>query len=246
MKIVYKNKLEVKILVIVCGLVFGSLYLFCTITDLSVRNPHFWHNQLCLLQIALLFSIPIVIIARHRIVFDFDKRTVTRRGYLTPERTYDFSELDVDYVLVSPVVSRFIFSTGGRIVFKLEEFDFQKQTGESSDWLKELFRGEALEIFHIEKRLNSLEIIAHATTYSFSDELRIYISNRHYGYGARVITAEYLSSEDSFILCFEEMDFSPENDNGMKTLKEVKLPRDAEFENKLAELSSWVLEVEDE
>ena len=246
MKIVYKNKLEVKILVIVCGLVFGSLYLFCTINDLRINSPHFWYNQLRFLQIALLFSIPIVIIARHRIIFDFDKNTVTRRGYLTAERTYNFSELYVDYVFASPVVSRFIFSSGERVIFKLEKFDFEKQTGESSDWLKELFRGEAMEIFHIEKRLDSLDIIARASKYSFTDGLQFYISNRYNSDGARLITAKYLSDEDSFMVYFEEMDTNPENISGMKLVKEIKMPHNADFENKLAELSSWLMENEDE
>jgi len=239
MKIVYKNKLELKILAITIGLIFGLIYLFITINDLIHDNSHFWHNQLYLWQIALVFSLPCMIVARHRIIFDFDNRTVTRRGFFTPEKTYTFSELNVDYVIVNSVVSRFVFSVGKKVIFKLEEFDFIKQTGESSDWLKELFHGEALEIFHIEKRLNGPDILTCATKYSFTPGLIIFINNRC---GARLITAEYLCDKDSFLIRFEEMDTTPENIGGMKLVKEMKLSHDADLENKLAELSAWVPE----
>ena len=242
MKIVYKNKLELKILTIAIGLIFGVIYLFITINDLNIKNSHFWHNQIYLWLMALVFSLPSIIVARHRIIFDFDKCTLTRRGFLPSEKTYKFSELDVDYVIVSSVLSRFVFSSGERVIFKLEELDFIKQTGESSDWLKELFRGEAQEIFHIEKRLNRLDIIAYATKYSFTPKLTIFINNRYTSYSARLITAEYLFDEDSFLIHFEEMDTTPENISGMKLVKEMKLPHDADLENKLVELSAWVLE----
>ena len=242
MKIIYKNKLELKILTIGIGLIFGVIYLLITINDLKINNFNFWHNQICLWMIALVFSLPIIIVARHRIIFDFDKCTVTHRGFLTPEKTYKFSELDVDYVIVSSVVSRFVFSLGERVVFQLEEFDFIKQTGESSDWLKELFHGDALEIYHIEKRINSLDIIAYATKYSFTPGLTIYINDRNNSYGARLITAEYLFDEDRFLIHFEKMDTTPENISGMQLIKELKLPHDQNLENNLTELSAWVLE----
>lgn len=242
MKIVYKNKLEIKILAIAIGLLFGVIYLLITINDLIINNPAFWHNQSCLLLIAFVFSLPIIIVARYRIIFDFDKHTVTHRGFFTPEKTYRFSDLDVDYVVVSSIVSRFVFSLDEKVIFKLEELDFIKQTGESSDWLKELFGGEALEIYHIEKRLNSLDIIAYVTKYSFTPELTIFINNRNNSYGARLITAEYLFDEDSFLIHFEKMDTTPKNISGMKLVKELKLPHDPNLENKLAELSVWLLE----
>lgn len=241
MKIVYKNKLELKILTIAIGLIFGVIYLLITITDLKMNNINFWHNQICLWLIALVCSIPIIIVARHRIIFDFDKCTVTRRGFLTPEKTYKFSDLDVDYVMVSSVVSRFVFSLDERVVFKLEEFDFIQQTGESSDWLKELFHGDALDIYHIEKRLNSLDSIAYVTKYSFTSGLTIYIHNRNNSYGERRITAEYLVDEDNFLIHFEKMDTTSENISSMKLIKELKIPHNPNLENRLAELSVWVL-----
>ena len=124
----------------------------------------------------------------------------------------------------------------------MEEFDFIKQTGESSDWLKELFHGDALEIYHIEKRINSLDIIAYATKYSFTPGLTIYINDRNNSYGARLITAEYLFDEDRFLIHFEKMDTTPENISGMQLIKELKLPHDQNLENNLTELSAWVLE----
>ena len=242
MKIIYKNKIEVKILAIAIGMIFGALYLFVTISDLRIQNSHFWHNQACLWLMALVFSLPIMIVARHRITFDFDQRTVTRRGFLTPEKVYTFSEMDVDYVIVSAVVSKFVFSSGKKVIFKLEELDFIKQTGESSDWLKELFHGEALEIFSIEKRLNSSNMIAYATQYSFAPKLTIYVNNRDTAHGTRCITAEYLIDEDSFLLRFEEQDTTPPNAGGTKLIRKMKLPHNEDFENKLVELSAWVSE----
>ena len=242
MKIIYKNKIEVKILAIAIGMIFGALYLFVTISDLRIQNSHFWHNQACLWLMALVFSLPIMIVARHRITFDFDQRTVTRRGFLTPEKIYMFSELTVDYVVVSSVVSKFVFSSGKKVIFKLEELDFIKQTGESSDWLKELFHGEALEIFSIEKRLNSSNMIAYATQYSFAPKLTIYVNNRDTAHGTRCITAEYLIDEDSFLLRFEEQDTTPPNAGGTKLIRKMKLPHNEDFENKLVELSAWVSE----
>ena len=99
-----------------------------------------------------------------------------------------------------------------------------------------------MEIYHIEKRINSLDIIAYATKYSFTPELTIYINNRYNSYGARLITAKYLFDEDRFLIHFEKMDTTPENISGMQLIKELKLPHDQNLENNLTELSAWVLE----
>lgn len=242
MKIVYKNKTELKFLIIGMSLIFGALYLFITISDLAINNPHFWSNQVHLWQVALVFSIPCIIMARHRVVFDFDTRTVTRRGFITPQKTYDFSEFDVNYVIVSPIVSRFDIYLNNKRFLKLECYDFTKQTGESANCLKELFKGEKLEIYNLEKRFNDSDVIVAANKYSFSYGLTIYINNRHDIYCERRIVVEYLLDKDAFLLNFEEADATSKNGYGYKIVNQIKIPHNESFENNLVEVSSWVLE----
>ena len=149
--IVYRNRAEVKLLSIVCGIVWGILYAITTIGDLMSQNPVFWHNQKCVWFMGFVFAIPVFIVSRFRIIFDFNNCTITKIGYFTRAKKYSFDEITVS------VSSRgwhsigcYIFKRNDQKIFQFSEIDFQSQTQESVDCLKGLFKGNEKFLYDIE------------------------------------------------------------------------------------------------
>lgn len=154
--VIYRNRIEVKILSIVCGIIWGILYAVITTCVLITHNPAFWHIQKCMWIIGFFYAIPVLIVFRYRIIFDFSNRIITYVGYFAPKKRYSFDELEVSDSMsqrTACVPNRFVFQINNQKLFQISEIDFEGQTRESASCLKELFKGEAKFLYDLERSI---------------------------------------------------------------------------------------------
>ena len=170
--IVYWNRIEVKILAIVCGIVWGVLYAITTIGDIVSQNPVFWHNQKCVWLMGFVFAIPVLIIFRFRIIFDFNNRTITHIGYFSRKKRYSFDEVTVSMsTRALPAPQYFIFKINNQKLFQISELDFKGQTYENADCLKTLFKGDAKLLYDIEQSVSRKGYRVAGYTYALTDHI---------------------------------------------------------------------------
>lgn len=151
--IIFRNRIEVKIISIAIGIIWGILYGIILYGDLSSHSPHFWHNQICLLIMLLIFSIPVLIIRRFKIIFDFKNQLITHIPYFRPKKVYSIDELEVSIQRgkTSFLTWDFVFLQNSKKLFSIHDLDFAYQTRESTDCLKMLLQGDAKFIFNLER-----------------------------------------------------------------------------------------------
>ena len=163
--IIYKNRLETRLLLIVCAVIFVPLFLFTFINDLIHQSEHLVHNLLSMLLCAAIVSIPILIIVRYRIVFDFQNRTITYVHYFKPKKTFSFDDVKVRHTelnLAFPAYD-FTFYVDEKKIFKISDIDFVGQTKQSDDHLKKLFTGTEKAMFDWEMKYREKGVIAYVS-----------------------------------------------------------------------------------
>lgn len=170
--IVYRNRIEVKLLTITCGIIWGTLYLLTTIGDILRQNPMLWHNQKCVLVLGFVFAIPVLIICRFRIIFDYDRRAITKIGYFTPAKRYSFDEITVSVSKGDlPVPRQYVFKINNQKIFQISEIDFEGQTRESASYLKLLFKGVEKSLYELEQTLEKDGFNVTIYTYSLAPHI---------------------------------------------------------------------------
>ena len=80
--ITYKNRIEIKIISIFYTIIFGGLFIYVLILDMVTNNDLILKDLLNLLQCFLPFLVVLWIIARYKIVFDFNKNIIHLHIYL--------------------------------------------------------------------------------------------------------------------------------------------------------------------
>lgn len=150
--IVYRNRAEIKILSIFMGGIWLLLYSYATINDLLISNSALLHNQKFLWTLAVVFALPIIIIARYKIEFDFEKRIITYTWYFLPQKTYYFDEVRAVTEVERNVFEslRYSFYVNDKRIFHFSEMDFQGQTKQSTDLLNEFLFGDGRFLYDIE------------------------------------------------------------------------------------------------
>ena len=131
------------------------MYLSATISDVLSQNSSFWENQKALYIFALVFSIPIIVIGRYRIVFDFENRIITYVWYFLPKKKYSFDEITL-YTKVEKNSFRSLlyeFYKDDKRIFHFSEINFQSQTKQDVSVLKEFLNEEGKFIYDIEKSI---------------------------------------------------------------------------------------------
>lgn len=172
--VVYKNRTETRLLLIAVGIILGLLYATVTIVDISTQNPVFWNNQKTLLLLVLVCALPILIILRFRITFNYTDRTITYTGYFSSKTQYSFDEVKVTTVRKGRIpIVYFVFATSQKKIFQISEKDFEAQAYESVSRLKELFTGEEKFVYDIERKVNEKEYIFDVYNYAFSELIGI-------------------------------------------------------------------------
>jgi hypothetical protein len=171
--VIYRNRIEVKLLSIVCGIIWGILYAVITTCDLITHNPVLWHNQKCMWIIGFFFAIPVLIVFRYRIIFDFSNRIITYVGYFAPKKQYSFDEIEVCFSMsgTAHVSNCFVFQINNQKLFQISEIDFLRNTRENISCLKELFKGQAKFLYDLERSIERNGY--HVWVYSYSLEEHI-------------------------------------------------------------------------
>lgn len=163
--ITYRNRLETRLLLIACAVILIPLFLFVLINDIAKQNEHLVHNLLCMLLCAAIISIPILIIVRYRIVFDFQNRTITYVHYFKPKKVFSFDDVKVRHTelnLAFPAYD-FTFYVDEKKIFKISDIDFVGQTKQSDECLKELFTGTEKAMFDWERKYREKGVIPYVS-----------------------------------------------------------------------------------
>ena len=197
-RIIYRNRIEMKILSIAITLIWSTLYAIITVSDLQIQSPHFWHNQKCLLITAFVFSIPLFIIGRFKIMFDYKNRQINHVPYLKSKRKYHFDDvcISIERGKTHFLTWNFVFSKDNKRLFSISDVDFEGQTHESADHLKEFLQGDAGFIYNIERRMKQEGY--HFTPYGYAlCEAFGSVRSKEWSHW---ITIKYRAEENSFTL----------------------------------------------
>ena len=172
-KVVFRNRIEVRILAIGLCIIWCVFYAIILFTDLRTHNPHFRNNQTSMLVMLLVFCIPVLIIHRFRIIFDFKERTITHIPYFKPKKIYSMDELDVSTQRGKTrfLTRDYIFCRQGKQLFCINDLDFVRQTHESADYLKILLQGDAKFVFDFESALKSAGYYFSPHDYSLAEHV---------------------------------------------------------------------------
>ena len=170
-RITYRNRIEVKILSIAIAIIWGILYTIILVGDLRTQSPHFWHNQMSLLIMLFIFCVPIVIIGRYKIIFDYKNRQITHIPYFRPKKQYRFDELyvSIERRKTGFLTWEFIFTKDGKRLFRISDVDFAHQTRKSADHLKELLQGDAKFVYDLERSIKQEGFLFTPYSYSLSE-----------------------------------------------------------------------------
>ena len=181
--ITYKKRLEIKIISIFYTTIFGGIFLYVLISDAVSHNEFIFENLLKLLLGFLPFLVILWIIARYKIVLDFDKKEIKYVHYFKIKHTYKFSDIKSSMVrgkTILPNDYTFNFISDNKVVFKISPIDFERQTHESSDCLKEFFFGDAQFIYELEKEIKKTGIDVGIYYYELNDAIgTLYYANKN-------------------------------------------------------------------
>lgn len=174
--IIFKNRIEVKILMIVYTILFIPVSILLIITAIKTNNP----ELLTIFTFVLFFIGMLYIINRFRIIFDYEKELIKYTSYFSKTKTYTFQEIKVHYEKnknTLPNDFKYIFLYNSKVIFKISSIDFEGQTKESVDYLNQLFTDEQRIIYSL-KDLNIKDGYIGFYTYELADQIAAtYLSN---------------------------------------------------------------------
>lgn len=205
-RIVYRNRIELKILSITIAIIWGILYAIVLIGDLCTHSPHFWHNQKCLLIMLLVFCTPLLIIGRFKIIFDYKNKLITHTPYFSRKMQYHFDDLCVSIARgkAANFFLDFICKESGKRVFRICDADFENQTRESADYLKELLQGDAKFVYDLERSIRQEGYHFAVYTYSLGGVIGSVCAREWMHW----ITVEHHADTKSFTLLVKRMKIS--------------------------------------
>ena len=163
--ITYRNRIETRLLLITYAVIFVPLIFFVLISDIKHQNGNLLHNLLGLFLAVSIASIPLLIIVRYRIIFDYQNRTITYVHYFKPKKTFSFDDVKVRHTelqMAFPAYD-FIFYVNDKKLFKISDIDFVGQTKQSDDRLKELFTGTEKAMFDWELKYREKGVIPYVS-----------------------------------------------------------------------------------
>ena len=171
-RITYRNRVEIKIISIFYAIVFCGLFIYTLISDIVSNNELNLEKLLNLLLVSLPFLVILWIIARYKIVFDFNKNEIIYVYYFNFKRIYKFSDVSAHLVFGKTTLPNdytFNFICNDKVIFTLSSFDFEFQTKEKVDLLKEFFTGNSKFIYELEKEIKKLGIDIIICSYELID-----------------------------------------------------------------------------
>jgi len=174
--IVFKNRIEVKILAIVYVILFIPTSVLLII---YVINTHDYH-MLILFVFIFVFLFILYIINRFSIIFDYQKEEIRFTNYFSKIKVFNFKEIKVYYEKSKntlPNCFDYIFYHNDIKIFKIDSINFEAQTKESCEYLNKLFSGVQKYIYELNK-LSIKDGYIGFYTYNLSERIAaVYLSN---------------------------------------------------------------------
>ena len=176
--IVYKNRIEVKILLIVYIIILVPVSIALIVTLIKTRE--FTPAAIFVCLFILLMIIILLIINRFNIVFDYENEIIKYTGYLSKTKKYPFKDINVHLKksrTTLPYDYDYVFLTSDDKSFKISNINFESETKKSADYLDLLLTGNQKTICSL-KKLNIKDGYIGFYTYDLSEQIAsVYLSN---------------------------------------------------------------------
>ena len=194
--VIYRNRIEVKILTVVFFVLFVPLVALLLVETVKRGIEELLPYIIMTFSIFLFLGFWIFIIARYKVIFDFINKTVSYTPYFKKTKKYKFKEIVIKFVSDKTTfeTNDIYFYVNNKKIFKINEMDFEFQTKCNISCLIKSFKEEEKIISDIEKYL--LEDSAHIKIYNYSFHEHIgviYLTNKHISFG-------YDNKAQSFII----------------------------------------------
>lgn len=140
----FKNRVEIKILLIVCFIIFIPLFILLISGIIKRGFNELWPFVFMFSIILLIFVFVLFVINRFCITFDYKKSEIMYTPYFRKTKVYKFNDVKIYYCKGKTTLSNdyvFNFINNKKVIFKISSIDFEFQTKEKVDLLKEFFDG---------------------------------------------------------------------------------------------------------
>ena len=139
----FKNRVEIKILLIVCFIIFIPLFILLISEIIKRGFNELWPFFLMFSIILLIFVFVLFVINRFCITFDYKKSEIMYTPYFKKTKVYKFKDVKIYYCKGKTTLPNdyvFNFINNNKIIFKISSIDFEFQTKEKVDLLKEILK----------------------------------------------------------------------------------------------------------
>jgi len=125
--IIFKNRIEIKILTVVYAIVFIPSSILLILTAIKTKSP----ELLSMFAFILPFLAILYIINRFSIVFDYEKEVIKYTSYFSKTKSYTFKDIKVHYEKnknTLPNDYNYVFIYNKKTIFKISSIEFEGQT----------------------------------------------------------------------------------------------------------------------
>ena len=180
----FKNRVEIKILLIVCFIIFIPLFILLISEIIKRGFNELWPFVFMFSIILLIFVFVLFVINRFCITFDYKKSEIMYTPYFRKTKVYKFNDVKIYYCKGKTTLPNdyvFNFINNNKVIFKISSIDFEFQTKEKVDLLKEFFDGNQKYFYELEKTLKIPNGKLFIITYELDEETQLYwVSSRYY------------------------------------------------------------------
>lgn len=182
------------------------------------------HNLKHMLLLVLISFVPILIISRFRIIFNYRNRTVTHIGYFSRKKQYHFDEIHVttNRRKHSPIMC-YIFTQKQHKLFQISEVDFEAQTLQNPSRLKELFTGNEKFLYDLECNIDAKGFSLIVTNYALTN----FIGYMHGSVPKSWINLGFDSANNIFFLQAFKAEKTEDSEYKEKLIEEVRTNLDS-------------------
>ena len=193
-----KNRVEIKILLIVCFIIFIPLFILLISEIIKRGFNELWPFVFMFSIILLIFVFVLFVINRFCITFDYKKSEIMYTPYFRKTKVYKFNDVKIYYCKGKTTLSNdyvFNFINNNKVIFKISSIDFEFKTKEKVDLLKEFFDGNQKHFYELEKTLKISNGKLFIITYELDEDIAVV-------YLPKAITIDlgYIKSDQKFYL----------------------------------------------
>lgn len=167
--IIFRNRIEIKILTVAYVIIFIPSSILLIITAIKTKSP----ELLSIFAFVLFFLAILYIINRFRIVFNYEKEVIKYTGYFSKTESYTFKDIKVRYEKSRnslPNDCNYVFLYNNKVIFKISSINFEGQTKKSINYLNQLFTDEQRIIYCL-KDLNIKDGYIGFYTYELAEQI---------------------------------------------------------------------------